>query len=191
MLQMAQELRTTNTGRQKDCACSYDLNFGSSVSTQTAEWRSQYYLRNQDIDHNWALVSYLNKKKKLKQSDEPGGRQMLDSSKWLHHLLCVLGKVHKFSEPQFLCLQVGENTIALQLLIYNPQISKPHTHTHTHKKTFFKETHLAVKSNWSELICHKILPWTGMKLFTVCVYFIYCQYTCFATELWIYSLRKV
>lgn len=81
MLQMAQELRTTNTGRQKDCACSYDLNFGSSVSTQTAEWRSQYYLRNQDIDHNWALVSYLNKKKKLKQSDEPGGRQMLDSSK--------------------------------------------------------------------------------------------------------------
>lgn len=86
-------------------------------------------------------------------------------------------------------LSLGENTIALQLLIYNPQISKPHTHTH--KKTFFKETHLAVKSNWSELICHKILPWTSMKLFTVCVYFIYCEYTCFATQLWIYSSGKV
>ena len=60
---------------------------------------------------------------------------MLDSSKQLDHLLCVLGKFHKFSEPQFLCLQVGANTIALQLLIYNPQIPKPHTKRVQNKKT--------------------------------------------------------
>lgn len=133
---MAQELRTTNTGRQKDCACSYDLKlwFKCFYREQNGAANIISEIRIVIINGLWFLTWI--KKQKLRQNDEPGGRRMLDSSKWLRHLLCVLGKFHKFSEPQFLSLQVGANTIALQLLIYNPQIPKPHTHT---KDIFLKK----------------------------------------------------
>lgn len=147
---------------------------------QWAGWHSKFYFRNYDIAHDWSPISYPNQKKKNQNKVMP--QVSLETDK-CSESSCTTYCVSWSSF--FACWSsVSLSLHSAQLLIYSPP------NPQAIKINIFFLTPLAVKSNWSELICHKILPWIDMKHFTVCVYFISCEST-YMVSCWVVNVVTI